>query len=75
MSASGTALQEAAVEALPSGPEMLYVEVFSADGRGRTFYEAVGVERYDAREVDLYGTRSTDRLCTSPRAFAIATCG
>ena len=30
--------------------------MFSADGRGRAFYEAVGVERYDAREVDLYGT-------------------
>jgi ribosomal protein S18 acetylase RimI-like enzyme len=65
----GTSLCDAAVETLherfdpDERPGTLFVEVLAANDRARGFYEAVGFERFDGREIDLYGeTLATDLL-------------
>ncbi|WP_137288004.1 GNAT family N-acetyltransferase [Natronorubrum halophilum] len=51
----GTALVEAGRDAFPPGTEESFAEVFSANERGRAFYESVGFHRFDGRTISLYG--------------------
>ena len=51
----GTALVEAGRDAFPSGTDESFVEVLSANERGRAFYESVGFRRFGGRTITLYG--------------------
>ena len=51
----GTALVEAGRDAFPPGTDESFVEVLSANERGRAFYESVGFRRFGGRTITLYG--------------------
>lgn len=51
----GTALFETGLRESPEGVDDLFVEVLSANERGRAFYESVGFRHYSGRTIPLYG--------------------
>ncbi|AFZ74880.1 GNAT family N-acetyltransferase [Natronobacterium gregoryi] len=51
----GTSLFETGREAIPGEIDELFVEVLSANERGRAFYESIGFTQIDHRTVTLYG--------------------